>query len=223
MELCAALLPAVVAADGANATALGRALQAQAPSMKDVASAWLRPRDRSREEFDRLRHAQNSVTTITAASASAAPPVTRQQQQQKRLVDLVTAGRVAAVRTAIESHGVDPAALRCGDQEASLLHYAALHSPAHLRGGGVTGGVTGGVSGVSRAEEEVGVDGGAVSVRGTIDLLLNTFGVAVDACTRNGATALHWAAGHGNVRFGDLMSLHCARERGRERKKEIEK
>ena len=142
-------------------------------SAKDIASAVLTPAELSRNEFQQLQDNRRSHT-VGGRKTVDKEHATETLKTIQGCTELALECDAQGLREFVDRHEVNPATMRCGDEEATLLHFAASHSPL------------------------LPVDEHTISEM--FRLLVREFAIPVDAGTRNGATALHWAAGHGNVR-----------------------
>ena len=151
-----------------------------AVSAKDIAASSLRPSELTREEFEQRHQLSEAVTSCSPIGSDRTSYRPEHGSEVLAICQhgaaLAAAGCASDLEEWVQRTSVNPATLRCGEEQATLLHYAAS-APACTKS-----------------------NPSSAAVRDTVRLLVHTYGVPIEATTRNGATALHWAAGHGNVR-----------------------
>lgn len=191
-------LPASPSALGLHDIAHSRSV-----SVKEAASIALKPGDLSRLDFQTQQkqqfHDRRSRLGAPALHPSAAHDSSPPLPLIDRCVELAANWKIHELASFLEQHRevLHPASLRCGDEQATLLHFVATHTPPSRP------------LGVSMKQQHASSKNSTIkNARRThvqdqcfqlVRYLVDVCGIPIDGGARNGATPLHWAAGHGNV------------------------
>ena len=174
-----------------NAVAMHGIAHSRSVSLKEAASVALKPTDLSRLDFQKQQEQFHERSRLGAPSLSrsaahdSAPPLSLID----RCVELAANWKLPELTSFLEQHHkvINPASLRCGDEQATLLHFVATHTPSPMS---------------MRHANSKGNDRQPHLQDQCFQLvryLVDVCGVPINGGARNGATPLHWAAGHGNV------------------------